>query len=408
MTVPALCCPFCGTPAVVQESPATTWQGDELQWGVLGCECCAYPVIDGIPVMLATDEAREALRLIEADRRDDALMLCLGLDASRAHAFQTRLQRGDSTYREWLEFLSPDDEGIYFLYRFSDPTFVMAETLVRAAARVPGLFSGPVLDVCGGSGHLTRVVAQVSAGPVCLADVFFWKLWLARRHTVPGVRAVCCDANQPLPFARAAFSAVVLSDAFPYIWQRRQLAAEIMRAVQPDGLVLMPHIHSSLGFNHSPGMPLTPAAYADLFAPVQPRLFSDESLLAQAISGSTLDLSNDSTPDALGEEPSLSLIASTRPALFQPLPATLPASPAGVLRLNPLYTVARDANQWVCTLAFPGEAYAEEFGAVRRYLPATWTTPVDVRGAVDPVAFGDSLPDLRRRRILVDVPPRYF
>ena len=38
----------------------TGLEGDDLRWGVLGCECCAYPVIDGIPVMLANDDAREA------------------------------------------------------------------------------------------------------------------------------------------------------------------------------------------------------------------------------------------------------------------------------------------------------------------------------------------------------------
>ncbi len=408
MTAGSLRCPFCGTPAAVQDSPVTEWRGDELLWGVLGCECCAYPVVDGIPVMLATDEARESLQLLEAGQRDEALLRCLGLDATRASAFHRLVEQDTATYRELLAVLSPDAEGTYFLYRFSDPTFVMAEALIRAVAQAPGVFDGPVLDVCGGSGHLTRVLASLSRGPVFLADMFFWKLWLARRFTVPGAQAVCCDANQPLPFARDYFSAVLLSDAFPYIWQRRMLAGELMRTVRPDGVVLMPHLHSALGFNYSPGMPLTPAAYADLFAPMHPRLFSDAALFDQAVSGATLDLAGDRTPEALGEEPSVSLIASAGDAVFRQRSVTMPASPAGVLRLNPLYTVTPHGHEWVCTLAFPTEEYADEFSAVRRYLPETWSTPIDVRGVVDAAAFGDALPDLRRRRILVDVPPRYL
>ena len=49
---------------------------------------------------------------------------------------------------------------------------------------------------------------------------------MAREYTAPGVQAVCCDANDPLPFARGLASMVMLSDAFPYIWKRRLLAEE--------------------------------------------------------------------------------------------------------------------------------------------------------------------------------------
>ena len=403
----ALRCPFCGTPVTAQESPVTERDGDDLRWGVLGCECCAYPVVDGIPVVLANDTGREALRLIEAGQREAALALCLGLDAERAAAFSALTSRGEATYRELLQVLSPDAEGTYFLYRFSDPTFVMTEGLLRAVAQAPGVFDGPVLDVCGGSGHLTRVLASLSRGPVVLADIFFWKLWLARAFTVPRAHVVCCDANQPLPFARASFSAVMLSDAFPYIWQRRMLADDLIRAVRPDGVVLMPHLHSALGFNYAQGMALTPAAYADLFAPMTPHLYADRALFAQAVEGRVIDLSAPAGPDELADEASLSLIATRRPDVCRTRAVALPAVPVGALRLNPLYAVVRDGAAYRCTLTFPTEEYADEFQAVRQYLHDTWTTTVDVTKACDPAAFGADLDDLRRRRILVDVPVRY-
>ena len=408
VTPDTLRCPFCGTPTVVQESPVTRWSGDTLQWGVLGCECCAYPVIDGIPVMLAGDETREAMHAMETGHADDALRLCLGLDAERWQAFDRLRPSATATYREMLEVLSPDAEGTYFLYRFSDPTFVMAEALLRAIAQAPGAFDGPVLDVCGGSGHLTRVLASLARGPVYLADVFFWKLWLARTFVVPSAHTVCCDANQPLPFAREAFSAVMLSDAFPYIWQRRMLAGELMRAVRPDGVVVMPHLHSALGYNHAQGMALSPAAYADLLAPMAPRLFSDAALQDAAVAGTTLDLTASLTPEQIGDENSLSLVASHRPEVFAARAVSHPPEPCGVLRLNPLYRVEHQDGRSVCTLTFPTEEYEDEFGSVRRYLPDTWTTSVDVTGPVDPAAFGAELPGLRQRRILVDVPNRYY
>ncbi|MEQ1761447.1 MAG: hypothetical protein ABL986_24335, partial [Vicinamibacterales bacterium] len=130
-------------------------------------------------------------------------------------------------------------------------------------------------------------------------------------------------------------------------------------------------------------------------------------LFDQAVSGGSLDLAAHATADALADDASISLVASARTDVFNRRDIALPDRPAGALRLNPLYTVANAADGFVCTLTFPTEEYADEFAAVRRYLPETWTTPVDVRGAVDPVAFGASLDELRRRRILVDVPSRY-
>ena len=150
-----------------------------------------------------------------------------------------------------------------------------------------------------------------------LADLFFWKLWLARRFTSPGCEPVCCDANQPLPFAREAFSLVVLADAFPYIWHKRLLAEEMMRLSVPDGVIVMPHLHSALGENFSAGNTLTPAAYRDLFASRQPRLFSDELLLTQVLEHGQVDLTRDASPAELGAEPSFTLIAGGSADLFQ-------------------------------------------------------------------------------------------
>lgn len=400
-------CPHCGTPLLIRESPVTRQEGDHLLWGVLGCECCAYPVVDGIPVVIANDTARAALAAMEDGRPEEALRGCLGLDEVRWAQFQALRTRGNATYRECLAVLSPDDEGTYFLYRFSDPTYITAETILRTLAQVPDLFDGPVLDVCGGSGHLTRVLASVATGPVYLADYFFFKLWLARTFTVPGVRAVCCDANQPVPFARRHFVATLLSDAFPYIWQRRLLATELLRATSQHGTLLMPHLHSSLGWNHTAGMALTPEAYADLFVPADPRLFSDEALFDQAVEGRWLDLAGHRAPAELDSVNAVTLIASAHPEIFTGRPVAPLPGIRGELRVNPLYTVRRDGNLSRCTLTFPSEEYADEFGQARRYLPETWETPVPLDGPLDPAAFGDQLPRLRQQRVLLDLPARY-
>jgi hypothetical protein len=345
---------------------------------------------------------------MEAGSRDTALAALLGLDDAGATRLRERLARAPAvTYREALEIISPDAESTYFIYRFSDPTFVMAESLIRALGR-DRRRTTPAIDLCGGSGHLTRVLAEVSDRPVVLADVYYFKLWLAQRFIAPGCVPVCCDANHPLPFRARAFSTVMLSDAFPYIWHKRLLAGEMMRLATPAGTILMPHLHSSLGFNFSAGMTLTPAAYRDLFEDRQPHLFRDSDLLNDVLGQAGVDLSRDVTPEQAGDEPSVTLVASGDAAVLQTHGPSDPGAVTGELRVNPLYRIEQHASAATLTLAFPTPEYEEEFGAVRRYLPETVTLPGRLEGTLDPVAFGAEYLDLRRRRVLIDAPPRYY
>ncbi len=411
-------CPFCGTRLAPVENHALERQGSAIVSGVLGCECCAFPVVDSIPVLMADDTSRAAIVALEDGRPDDARDLLLGLDVARAAALRALLHRGTpATYRELIAVLSPDAEGTYFIYRFSDPTFVMAEGVLRALGQSATTSARWVIDVCGGSGHLTRVLMHVQAagtapGPgTVLADVYFAKLWLAARLTAPGCHPVCCDANHPLPFASDEFSMAVLSDAFPYIWHKRLLAGELMRLADPDGVVVMPHLHSSLGWNHSAGMPLTPAAYADLFAPLQPRLFRDGDLLTSVLDHEAVDLTRAVSVADLGAENSLTLVASRDASLFRTYAVPAPEAVSGALVVNPLYHVARTGEQTALTLTFPTPEYADEFGGCRRYLPDLIEVPADLTGPLDPVALeatlGADYASLRRGRVLIDAPPYY-
>jgi uncharacterized protein YbaR (Trm112 family)/SAM-dependent methyltransferase len=399
-------CPFCGTRLDLVDNEALVREGSHVTWGVLGCQCCAFPIIDGIPVLIADDPTRAAMHAMEAGRKDDALASMLGLDGPAAARLLSLLQGGTATYREALEIISPDAEGTYFVYRFSDPTFVLAETLVRAIG-ADRRRTAHVIDLCGGSGHLTRVLGELSDRPVVVADVFYWKLWLAQRFTAPGCAPICSDANHPQPFARDAFSLVVLSDAFPYIWHKRLLAEEMLRLAGPNGTILMPHLHSSLGFNFSAGMTLTPAAYRDLFQAGHPRLFRDSDLLGDILGHTAIDLSRDVTPEQAGEEPSVTLVASRDAGVFRKHHSADPGALTGELRVNPLYRVEQRGAQASLTLIFPTAEYEEEFGGVRRYLPDTLTLQADLSGPLQPSQFGSSYTDLRRRRILLDTPPHY-
>jgi uncharacterized protein YbaR (Trm112 family) len=403
-------CPFCGGQLNLLDNRALSRVNGRIESGVIWCECCAFPIVAGIPVMRADDLTRSAMHALEAGGHEEALLILLQLDdPARAQAFRGLQAGGDRrTYREAIAVLSPDPEGTYFIYRFSDPTFVMAETVLRSLGQHHSAFPGRVLDLCGGSGHLTRVLAAVQTrADVFLADMFFWKLWLARTFTAPDAVAVCCDGNQPLPFARGVFPTVVLSDAFPYIWHKRMLADEMVRLAGADGTIVMPHLHSSRGENFSAGMTLTPESYRDLFAAANPHLFSDRVLLDQAIAGEELDLGRDVLPEDLGSQPSFTLLATADTDLLRRYEPVRIGAVQGRLIANPLYRVERRGSRTELTLRFPTKEYEEEFAECRRYLPDSVTVDADLTGPFSPSDLGEPYLELRRRRVLLDAPPFY-
>ena len=408
-------CPYCGAPLSLVENDALRRNGPQVENGVLGCECCAFPVVAGIPVLIANDATRSAMHTLEAGRASDALISLLGLDARDAAPFAAlHSAASPATYLETLAMLSRDAETDYLAYRLSDPTYLTSEAVIRALGQKRQRVDRRVLDVCGGAGHLTRVLSSLrspsetddESGTVLL-DVSFWKLWLAAHFTSPGCAPVCGDANHPLPFVRDSFSTVLLSDAFPYIWHKRLLADELMRLAGPDGVVVMPHLHSAHGHNFSAGDTLTPAAYRDLLAPHQPRLFSDALLFENLFAHRCVDLTRAASPHDLGDESSLTLVASRDADVFCQYQVPEESGVTGELRVNPLYRVEHRGESSVLTLTFPTPEYAEEFSECRRYLPESVTVRANLTGVITPSVVGSDYAELRRRRVLIDAPPRY-
>jgi uncharacterized protein YbaR (Trm112 family) len=401
-------CPFCGSRLTIVENEALVSTGGSIESAVLGCDCCAFPVVAGIPVLIADDVTRDAMHQLEAGQREEALFSLLGLDSERGAAFRALLLKDGATYRDALAILSLDAEADCFLYRFSDPTYLTIEALLRGLGQNASTTSGIVLDLCGGSGHVTRVLAGLRpSGGVIDADVHFWKLWMAKRFTAPGCEAVCCDANSPLPFARDTFSMAILADAFPYIWHKRLLADELIRATGSNGVIVMPHLHSALGENFSAGMTLTPDGYRNLFEAHQPRLFSDERLFDGVLHHGVVDLTCVASPAELGGESSFTLIASRRDDLFRMYRVAESPDVQGELRVNPLYHVDQRGGSAVLTLAFPTPEYELEFGACKAYLPAIVNVHADLTGPIALDALGADGEELRRRRVIIDAPPHY-
>ena len=418
-TLELLRCPYCGGRLSLVDSLFHRATAGEIDHGILGCQCCIFPLVDGIPVLHVLPASTVARDHLQAGRPELARRAMFGLDdEGQAEAFDAVASSATATYRDTVEALGPAFEGGYFLYRFSDPTYIVAQAVARAVGKTvlgPSTGSGRTarraIDICGGSGHVTRTLLDLSAAPPVLADLYFAKVWLARRFTAPGCEPVCCDGNAPMPFARGAFSFAMCTDAFMYIWTKRQFVGEMERLVDRQGepgAVLIGHTHNERTWSPSHGQPLTPEGYAALFEAIEPRIFGEENLFADVVAGGPLDLSRRDDQETLDKSPALTIVASRHPGVFERHPLTPPDAAAGELRINPLYAQQPDGDRVRLRLEFPNEEYADEYGACRQYLPETLTLD---RAAVASLASGlvaGDLVELLRRKVIVDLPKRYY
>src|SRR6266850_2459393 len=402
-TLEILRCPYCGGRLELVESLFHRRTNDEIHDGILGCHCCIFPVVDGIPVLHLQPHAITARDHIQAGQPGLARRTMVGLEDTReAEAFDAIASSDTATYRETVEALGPTFEGGYFLYRFSDPTYVVAQAVVRAVAGTVLDGGGRAIDICGGSGHLTRTLLELTTAAPVLADLYFAKIWLARRFTAPGCEPVCFDGNAPLPFARGAFQYAMCSDAFQYIWTKRQFVAEMVRLIDDDnaGAVVINHTHNQRTWSPSHGQPLTPEGYRDLFETLEPRLFGETGLLADVVKGGPLDLGRRDSGKTLDADPALTIVGTRRPDVFAPHRLAPPPSDArGEFRVNPLYVIDSDADPVGYRLRFPSEDYEQEYGACREYLPDGVTVDRAVLSALPAATVSGPLADLARRRI---------
>ncbi|MES1256231.1 MAG: hypothetical protein ABUS56_11515 [Acidobacteriota bacterium] len=404
-------CPYCGGHLALVTSLFHREEGDELLDGILGCHCCTFPLVDGIPVLLLSPASADANAQIQAGRPDLARRALFGIaDDARAARFDDMAVSATATYRDVVDALGPDFEGGYFLYRFSDPTYLVAHAVVRAVARTVLAGGGRAIDVCGGSGHLTRSLLDVSSPAPVLADLYYSKIWLARRFTAPGCEGVCCDGNAPLPFARGAFRYAMCTDAFMYIWTKRRFVGEMTRLVDDgrDGAVLIGHTHNAETWSPSHGQALSPDGYRDLFEGIAPRLFAESALFEDVVRGGPLDLGRRDTPDALAADPALTLVATRNAAVFAPHALETPAAPRGEYRLNPLYAVEDMGDAVRLRLRFPSPDYEDEYSACRRYLPPEALVPRAALGTLDARVPAPAVAELVRQRVVLDLPRRYY
>jgi hypothetical protein len=211
-----------------------------------------------------------------------------------------------------------------------------------------------------------------------------------------------------MPFARGSFSLAMCTDAFMYIWTKRQFVGEMERLVDPQGAVLIGHTHNERTWCPSHGQPLSHEGYANLFEAIEPRVFGEAGLFADIVGGGPLDLARRDAPDTLDRDPALTIVASRHAGVFARHALDAPGNAEGEFRLNPLYAVEPDGEGVRLRLRFPSDDYEQEYGACRQYLPDELTLDRAVLASLATGRMENNLAELARRKVIVDLPRRYY
>ncbi|MFG1884028.1 class I SAM-dependent methyltransferase [Micromonospora sp. NPDC049102] len=376
----------------VPAATATRWRGPDGTPLHADTSCTLtdgvrrWPVVDSIPWLRPDrDDLREqAVAALDAGDPDQAAVTLLAdsddwWDGPPPPADQLRAALRASTLRDAVELLGFGRVGVYFLHRWSDPSWLAA--LALTAAHPP--HGRPVVDLACGAGHLLRHLVLHGHRDLTGVDVVFAKLWLARRFVLPPdvpVALVCADLTAPWPLPPpAAPRHVACHDALYFLADKAAVVTAALACAGPDGAVLLGHLHNAQHPAGTTGLPLSPDSWTALLPGAT--AYTEEELTVAAAAG---QLPAPADPAALigTEAVGLARDAGDAPADA----ALLGPAPASPLRPNPLYTDG--------VRCWPDPRWAAEYGdRAAAYLPERWPT--------------DPGPDAVRRRLLLDLPERW-
>ncbi|MGV7033252.1 class I SAM-dependent methyltransferase [Methylobacterium symbioticum] len=363
-----------------------------------------WPVIDGIPYLRIdrADTIERVLAHLDGGEPDEALSILLadqdswwnGPPADAGDIRTLVRERATATLRDAVRLLGWGRVGDYFLYRWSDPTYLAGLALLEAHWNEPAC----VFEFACGIGQYMRELKRRGC-KVAGADVVFAKLWVAR-HWVVGDKAqfVCFDAaSEHWPIAGAPVDLVLCNDAFYFLDDKPRLLESLRQNAGDDGWLALSHIHNAESPGFSAGRAVTAEDIAELFPDA---LVYDDAELTRALVETRAPGPRD--PGDLRACEAFSVVAGPgmRPAPRAVVDGlTLP--PAGTdLVLNPLY---RPDPAGGFAIRWPSERYEAEYARLVTY-PMHSDGPEHLAFSGEPEA-PDA--DRVRRREFVDLPERW-
>jgi len=409
-------------------------------------------VLDGIAVLqrtpvgmfehttgssLASGAMPDALvRLIESGRSLEALERCLVL--APASPWLTRLVGWRLSHNQWVDralryrrgkelrerifagreripvrdvvdfFCGKDtplgvELGRYLLMRFGQPRHLAALALLS-----PMEFGEkPVLDLACGAGHIAHyLTGRSQSAAVVGLDINFFQLWIARHWVAPAAHFVCANVADGLPFSDDAFSAVLCSDAYHYIPQRRDLIREIGRCA-PGRPVVMTRVGNRAVMPNE-GMELDCRGYVSELGGERLQICCEEELVHDYLARRNPLAGSSVTPQVAERTKWFSFVVNGPEEGRGDMVGSEWPHAVGRLQWNPLYERLRgDPDNLDLQFRFPFIWYAYENGPMLRYHPRKVRLSLSEIDMLQTGASESLKEALVRQFVLLGMPERY-
>ena len=444
--LPILRCPTCA--GTFDFNPAPHSALARAEFGVLRCQCSAFPVVDGIPIiqsnavgMFSHDGTTQVagiapgqlVHLIESGQAIEALLECLafplmtlakrfvghrvgtGQAATRTtrwlckRLLRTRIldRRETITAIEVFGFYRDNSRhfrefGHYFNLRLGQPRHLAALALL-ANLRGSGQ---PLLDIACGLGHFEHYFSERRDPiPAVGVDMNFFHLWIARHWIAPECAYVCSNLSNGLPFGDRCFSAVFCSDAYHLIPNRLTLLNEIARCA-PNRPVILARVGNAEVMPNE-GIEHSVMGYLEEMDTPQIRVFGETDLLGQYLERRNPLAEPPRDPQSHRRAKWLSFSWNLA-AVLDDLRAEKWPHAVGKLGINPIYRRWGNSDGGVgLWFEFPSAWYAYENHAMLSYHAQSATLTAVQIAALRAGHLDESFEDLIREFVLIGMPKQY-
>jgi SAM-dependent methyltransferase len=425
--ISSLRCPYCSSELEVES--VMLQNAEDIVAGCLKCKCSTYPILEGILNLNLGPFNNYIVQLIKSGRLNDALNISLWkynyfihtfivplfpskilnnfllIILNKASMFKCKKYFKNETF---CSSLGKGNWDLYLKHRFSAESFWPIYSLIPLLKE-----RKVVLNICCGAGHDSYLISKNNyPEQLFCIDRTFSNLYYVKKYFSKDSQLICMDINYPLPFKDGIFDAIFMSDAFQYIDSRSQLAKEMERSINQDGIIILSHVHNALAQNFSPGKPLSPLDWARLFKSVNIKIVPEGKLIDSFLKENSLDLTIDYPIEELNSSNNLAFIgsySSKYQKIFNNLNKEFLMQRSNLI-INPIFRTQESENKIELIAEFPSEFYKREYPLTAEYLDKIYTLD---KTFIDNIKHGDfdSNPQLIEKLmqsfVLIDVPKGY-